>query len=610
MKTVKKVMWNFAEIITSRLANKMILVFSLVIFMLVITLTYISYNNTKEILKEDFISNSKNVLKLVNQEFESYVKQFDDLSLNFRNDAQFMNILLTKLDDYGSVTYLENQIKNLFYSRNDIEALRFYIPENKKMYSISRSLGNLRGEYNESVTKQDWYLKTVKGKYYRYIHSPNSGNKEELTDGGSKVFLTFNRDLINIQDKRPLGLISISLNFDIINRIIGDVTNKSDDMFGIFDKDNVPFYYTNQKLLEFQKSSNFFSNIDDKRPNGDFVYRDGKQTYLVIYDISNNYSWKSVKLLNLDTLNKSAQRTRNINFLIGGVFLLLFIIIVMFISNAITGSLRKLSRQMVKVGDGNLEARTEIKGNDEIARLSIKFNSMITKIDNLINEEYKSKLSERNARLKALEAQINPHFLYNSLQAISTKALTYGMRDVSRMVEALAYTLRYTIKGGDMVPVSTEIEHINNYIILQKGRFGERLSLRFDIDEKLFFDITIPKLSIQTLVENSIKHGLEQMTGCLLIVIRTHIEDGKVVITVSDNGLGMSSERREQIKQELNDNSWMEHQNDSIGLKNLNARLKLLYGSEAFLEIDSGDGGGTEVKIIFPHKVKGDTSNV
>ena len=184
-----------------------------------------------------------------------------------------------------------------------------------------------------------------------------------------------------------------------------------------------------------------------------------------------------------------------------------------------------------------------------------------------------------------------------------------GNKDISKMVEALAHSFRYCIRGGDMVKVSSEIEHINNYLVLHKARFEDRLLVEIIVDEGTP-DIMIPKLSIQTLVENAIKHCIEFVTNAVTIKIHIYIELDKVIIRVTDNGPGMTEERLREIRNELDNSTWDESHNIGIGLKNLNSRLKLMYDNQASMQIESGSNQGTEIKIILPLNSKGDMENV
>jgi len=310
-----------------------------------------------------------------------------------------------------------------------------------------------------------------------------------------------------------------------------------------------------------------------------------------------------IKPIPYKQIYEAATTTRNLNFMIGLLFLIVSVILVSFTSNKITSPLKNLSLQMKRFSTGSFDVTAQVEGKDEIAYLSRHFNKMVENTNELINERYKMKIVEKNAVLKALEAEINPHFLYNALQAISTKALKNNNDDIVDMVDNLAMTLRYCISGKDIVHAREELKHIERYLALQKARFGGRMQVVYEWDENLM-ELKIPKLSIQTLVENCIKHALEKVSSTITITIRARMTPSFFVISVVDNGPGFSEGRLEQVLNTLL-MQWEEREeleegtNESIGLKNLNARLKLLYGDEAGLVIRS-DENGTEMDMLLP----------
>ena len=587
-KTVDRIPYWLIDSLTKKLS----IIFLLLISMLIITLTLISYNNTKSILRDDFIYYNKNSMRQMNQNFENYMSQVNEASLTLMKDAQFMRYLMDLAEDnFVAETYIQSQVKNMFYSRNDIEELHFFIPDSTREYTISRAAREMAITYNNGKKDEQWYKELMKERFSnRLIEPQNQGNR---------VFLTFHRTLIDIQSQKPLGILSISVNYYYLDRILGDSAQKYDEIIGVYDKNDRPYYFSDNVLINGSNAGRLVDGIDSEVPEGNMTIRLGDTDYLAIYSISDIDKWKTIKLVPLELLDRTARKAGRLNLLIGAAFLIFFAGITILVSRTITGPLRKLSRKMDRVGRGDFEVITEVRGKDEIARLSSNFNRMVAKINYLINEEYKTKLSERTARLKALETQINPHFLYNSLQAISTEALECNMTKISKMVEALAFTLRYCFKEADLVGISKELEHVKNYLLLQKARFDERLTVEFDIDEEVV-ETPVPKLSIQTLVENSIKHALECMSGPILIKIKVNKENDRVALAVSDNGPGISSERLEEINRELGDESWMKEYKESIGLKNLNVRLKLLFNEDASIVINSIHGQGTEVKIIVP----------
>lgn len=604
MKTFRNLYEKPYRFLTRKLANKLILIFSFTVSMFIIALIFISYNRTTDTLTKDFIDNNKSILKLVNQNFENDIEQIDEFSLTPRQDALLMSRLMLEEDDYDSEKYIETQLRNMFYSRKDIEEIRFYIPSSMNVYYISRTNANIGVDRGIDIRKESWYKKATEGKFFRYIE-PKLGAKADKQDlEEEKIFFTFYRTLINIQDKEPLGIVSISFNNSLLKKTVKDEYIENGGIMCILDKEDNLFYFSSSILEESQAIQELLYGIKENTGSGNFKIRINKSEYLAVFDISGNSAWKMIKLIPVDTISEKIRETRDLSLFAGVIFILLLILLIMLAANAITVPLKRLSKQMDKVGGGNFAVQAEIKGNDEIARLAQKFNSMVAQINDLVNEKYFAEINEKTARLKALEAQINPHFLYNSLQAIATKAVMGGMKDISRMVEALAYNLRYCIKEEELVTVSKEMRHINNYLILHKARFDDRLSVEISVEEGTG-DVQIPKLSVHTLVENSIKHGLETMTNSIVIKIYAYFENEHTVIEVSDDGPGMSKERLLQVISDMEDKNWLEKANDSIGLKNLNARLKLMYGNDAHLDISSSQGIGTVMRMVLPQKDRG-----
>lgn len=165
----------------------------------------------------------------------------------------------------------------------------------------------------------------------------------------------------------------------------------------------------------------------------------------------------------------------------------------------------------------------------------------------------------------------------------------------------MAYNLRYCIKGGDMVKVSDEMQHINNFLILHKARFEDRLNVEVIVEEGTP-DVMIPKLSVHTLVENAIKHCLEQITGSITIKVHSYLENEWAIVKVTDDGPGMTDERLNKIRSDLDQTNCLDGNNENIGLKNLNARLKLMYDNNARLELTSSLNYGTEIRMVILKK--------
>ncbi|MFM9276606.1 sensor histidine kinase [Paenibacillus jiagnxiensis] len=587
------------ERITQRLVNKLVLLFTSIIVLVVGSLTVISYHIVENESVENSIASTTNNLLLVNQNLEDYVQGMEQLALPQLRYNEIMSAILDEDQDYSSQMVIDTYLRSMFYSRNDLKAIYLYIVDKQKYYTVSKEANTIsvRQGFNEDIPSQDWYKSAVdstRNQSFQSLALPDTevGYPLETED----CFLAYHRVLRSISSREPLAVLSFYYKDAGRQEIMKDIPVAEGDHLLLLGPDDVPFYMDDQAFYARMRQAGMLDQIKDGE-NGQFTWQDGDEKYLVNYNTGEHEGWKLVKPIPYRSIYETATTTRNWGYAIGGVFLIVAVILVTLTSNAITRPLDRLSLQMKRFSSGDFEAEAPVKGNDEIAYLSRHFNEMVERTNDLINERYKMKLAEKNAILKALEAEINPHFLYNALQAISTQALKREMFDMADMVDALAQTLRYSINGREMVYARDELSHIERYLGLQKARFGSRLQVEYQWEAGLL-DLLIPRLSIQTLVENSIKHALENMPDGIRVVITAELQGMQALISVSDNGPGMSVARLEEVLASF-DEEWEERESGNIGLKNLNTRLKLLYGEEAALEIRTG-ASGTHIKMIIP----------
>lgn len=242
----------------------------------------------------------------------------------------------------------------------------------------------------------------------------------------------------------------------------------------------------------------------------------------------------------LSLLPKSAWDDRARDFLLPlvmqiAVITICLIIIVTLMIRMITIPLKRLSYQMGKMGEGDFSPTAFGGGCKETCALTESYNDMAAHINELIETNYISSINEKNSRLQALEAQLNPHFLYNTLQAIATEALLADCQEIYDMIVSLSANLRYTIKGGELVSLQEELDYVDRYILLQKTRLGGRLEVTKKINPKVNLAV-IPKISIQMLVENAIIHGMPEDGAVLHIIIRVCMENNRLLISVYDDG--------------------------------------------------------------------------
>jgi sensor histidine kinase YesM len=583
--------------ITQKLVNKLILLFTSVIILVVGSLTIISYQMIEKESVNHSIASTTNNLLLVNQNLENYLEGMQQLALPQLRYNDIMNAIANENRDYASRMVIENYLRSMFYSRNDLEAIYLYVADRHQYYVVTRETYNItvRKGINTDIPKLPWYKEAMA--------STVASRSDMGYVAPQPSFMAYHRVLRSIASRHPQAVLSFYYNTSAVDDIMKNIPLGKGDHLMLLSPGHIPFYVDSLPLYERMRDSGVLRQIG-QGDSGRVTWSDGSQKYLVVYDAGGKEGWRLIKPIPYRQIYEAATTTRNWSYVIGLVFLGVSIILVTLTSNAITRPLNKLSAQMKRFSTGDFEAAAPVKGHDEIAYLSLHFNDMVKRTEELINERYRMKLVEKNAILKALEAEINPHFLYNALQAISTQALKREMFDMADMVDALAQTLRYSINGKDIVYAREELKHIERYVALQKARFGTRLRVELVWEETLV-ELLIPRLSVQTLVENSIKHALEKVSSDILIVISAESGLTDATIAVRDNGPGIPEDKLRQVLESFHE-KWEERESEHIGLKNLNTRLKLLYGDQAGLSIHT-DETGTEMRMRIP---RGGSSHV
>ena len=268
----------------------------------------------------------------------------------------------------------------------------------------------------------------------------------------------------------------------------------------------------------------------------------------------------------------------------------------LFFSRLFTRKIEELTRNMDRVNHGSREVTVTSDSGDEVGILIRSFRRMMDEINRLIDEVYVNKLSLKEYELKALQAQINPHFLYNTLSAINWMALKGGQKEISRVTLALSAFYRTALsKGEDMVTVENCIRNMEAYLEIQLVMHDNDFTVEWDVDESIKNE-KMPKLLLQPVVENALEHGLdEKEEGERKLKLSFLDMDQEMLIMVQDNGPGMEQEKADTL---------VTYQAQGYGLKNVNDRIRLLYGEDYAVRIFSRPGEGTKVEMRFPKERK------
>lgn len=266
---------------------------------------------------------------------------------------------------------------------------------------------------------------------------------------------------------------------------------------------------------------------------------------------------------------------------------------------SITRPIRKLSEVTDQVAKGNLDVRSEVKGGVEVSMLSDSLNTMIDKINELLDQVTKEQVRLRKAEFEVLQSQINPHFLYNTLDAITWLAESGEQKKVVSMVGSLSEFFRTALNGGrDIITIEEELQHVRSYLEIEQVRYQDILRYEISVPEELN-KYLIPKITIQPLVENALYHGIKNKRGPGMILIKAKKEKDFFNIQIEDNGIGIEEERLEQVRAGIRDKVLTGK--DIYGLYNVNERIRLNFGEQYGILIESVHGEKTVVSVILPY---------
>ena len=562
--------------------------FALVITLVIAILIINNYTYNKSTVINTEVAQTKRILSLELDQLDSYIKDLTSFTLQPCYDNRFSRIIETTYaptDD--DIAFLKDQMKAYYYTRSDLNSYEIFFLNHNLYVGRSRNDQHIFVSSLDHTTPEDQRNFALCSGSANYLSIAPSSNSND--------FFTFYHSIIAVKDKQPLAYVRCDIDKDFLNRLIQSYSFANGEMLLLQNADGDILYSSNPSLLKNMNisASNSKNRYTEVRVDGkDFLYTKANDSRFGLTIISlkpsNIITEATVKLLKQCLFQ-------------GLVLWAISVVVIYVLCKKIMSPLHLLSDKLKTVGEGNFNTKIDIKGSSEISNVGNSFNYMSEHINTLINENYLVRLNEQEARLIALEAQINPHFLYNTLQAISTEALVNDQEQIHEMVVSLAAILRYSIKGGDFVTLADEMQHVNKYIYLQKIRLGDKLQIAIDISEEASLCL-VPKISIQTLVENSIVHGISDEITSISLSVKAYTNDGRLYLTVSDNGAGMSKERLQALIDSFSEESVTTSATVGVGLSNLHARLNILYAKDSVFTIESARGEGTTIKISIPVK--------
>lgn len=561
---------------------------TMVSFVLLFYLIYTDYQRNSQIIADTQISTSERLLSMEMQNLEKYIRELSVFSVQSCYDHTFTRIV----EKDSAVlpeeeTYIKTQMRAYFYSRNDLETFDMYLLNHSLHFSRDHS-GTVSSTFDSNeMLISDYYTRCANDPYF---HAIMPSDEED-------VLFCYYHSLLRIKTKQPLAMATVSVNYTFLNSLLAN-HQAPGEFICLANESGELLYSGNPDLISASQENTFRNILKKTEKDSSFQCTLNGIPYLITYTEGSTYHMKLFAFLPMSYINDQITQARN-SFLISGLLVSLGLFFLMTVLiRLLTNPLTFLAKKMEYVGKGDFTSPANISGSLEISNLSRSFNDMIHHIDHLIKKNYIAELNEKNARITALEAQLNPHFLYNTLQAISTEALVNDQMQIYNMITSLASGLRYTIKGGDCVTLAQEMNYVNNYILLLQIRMDDKLHTFFQIapeTEQLY----IPKISIQTLVENSVIHGIGPNKDCISIQVKAYLEKDYLYITVTDDGCGIDKDNLNKLQESFHAQS-ISSFSSGIGLSNLYGRLHLLYQNQADLQIETKAGEFTKITLIIP----------
>lgn len=571
-----------------KLKNKLLMVYFALLFIPIVFTNALFYNKISENVKADNKAQIYRSIEKTKNEFTRLINTGMTLSHAIYTDNNLYEMLdrqYSDLEEYYVYfdKYLRGLMKKYLLAFSNIEDISIYSANNTILTADTYF------KLDDEVRQNEWYkkLQTIRNKILVYSYaSPNP------------PFTDINVSIIRKLDNIPDGIekiLKIDMNFKVISQIISD-SNLDGEIFLVNDDNNI-VYSTDRSYMSGMDSLISFDNI--KLDHGEFTIEVG------LDDTTSLSNWRIIGVFTEFGINDSLLSALGFVGILSIISLTAASLAIKLISKSFNDRIITISRHMEKVKNQEFEPIGEEGGADEIGQLMSDFNSMALRIKKLIQDVYEADIQKKNlelerkqAELNALQSQIDPHFLFNTLESIRIRSLMKDETETADIVKCLSKTFRrMLVWGNDLITVRTEIEYINDYLRIQKYRFSEKLNYNMYVQDEAL-NCKILKMTIQPFIENSCIHGIEDKTGDGCISLNIKKADGKLAIMIEDNGCGMHPDKLNSIITTLQQESDINSAN--IGIKNVYNRLKLFYGKDFEFNMESRPNEGTKVYISIP----------
>lgn len=572
----------------------------------VITVTWIATNNTRDSVEKEIVNANKSRMLWADQYLDELIQQIDILFYTLQINKTLMDGM-SEVDNsdvgvqYKTQNYIQNTLTSAYYANSrKIDLLTLYVHQTRKAFSVNYASSGM-------VSTVD----IGSGAWSRLRMEPVNMYFKQSNDG-----IYAYHGMYRFEDRQLLGGLSVRLNREVWEGVGNILRSEPESSVFLLNDEG--------ELLSGSTDSGVAEEISLQLsklilPDAELRLESSKNYYYFMKKVDDG-ELTVVKAVPLATVTRSANATIRAGIFTGSLFAAVSVALSILVSLRISRPIVSLARTMRNAQVHNFEMKSS-QSRDEIGLLERGYNSMMLRIKQLIEEEYQREIDLKNAQLQALQAQINPHFLNNTLHLIGGMALTKGAPEIYKVTQVIGELFRYSISTDeDRVALADELKHMSNYLYIQENRFKGRCAVVLSIDEAAL-EAPIPKFTLQPLLENAFEHGLQRKEGAWKIEIRVKRNSGSIAVLIKDEGVGISRERLLQLRARLSGGTKREiakpatdeprrRKGTGIGLKNVDTRLKLQFGSASGLRIYSREGQGTIIAVKLPTRNNGGSDDV
>lgn len=516
----------------------------------------------------------------------------------------FMEQNINKLETLGDNPTIQEELNadtddlddtdDSFYSRNR-QIRRMMLKEFSSVTMNDMELYGKNGaSYYISVWSEKWEIPDEEELFRRADEA--KGHWILIQSSENDETLQMIKQIKDLQTYRPLGYIRIGLKRSYLDKLAEPVSFDSQGQIIILDdQEQITSREIDDALLSFMEN--------ETESEGSFRYTENGESYMAIYEHSNVTGWDTVGLIYMSYITRDLSMLKNVLLFLSLIALGIAALVILRIANSLVSPLKETQNALQEFAKGNFEVHLPEDRQDEIGTMNAVFNKAICDIQKLMQKVTQAEILGKEMEFKTLQSQMNPHFLYNTLDAINWMAFKHGEDEICNLVSAISNLIRGTISNKrSIITLGEELDYIKDYLYIQKLRYRDRLAIRYDIDESLLGQ-AVPKLVIQPIVENAVVHGIEYAENDSILFISVQRKEDDIDIVVRDTGAGMSQEKAKSLlKGSAAEQRGTDSFHTNLGIYAVHKRLRFLYGEEYGLRIISAEGEGTAVTIHIPYQ--------